>query len=112
MKINGKDYKIPEINIETIKELEKYGVYFMYGETGKSVLTIITAFICIAAHITPSEANEAVEKHILAGGGIGEWMEDITAALETSKFVNQIKSKPKANKPVFRFMIDNGSELK
>jgi hypothetical protein len=112
MKIDGKNYPIPEINIAVMKELEQYGVYFVYGETYKSILTLVSAFLCVSASITPEKANEVIEKQILSGGGLNDWLEDISNALETSEFVKQIVSKPKANKPVFKFMFKNGSELK
>lgn len=111
MKIEGKNYPIPEINVKTIKELEEYGIYLTFGETPKKVLTIITAFMCVSAGITPEQANEVVEKHVLAGGTIDEWLGDILKAIEASDFVKHIADKPKSKNPLLRFRF-NGSDLK
>lgn len=110
MKIEGKNYKIPEINVKTIAELEKYGVYILYNEY-KSVLTLISGFICITAHVSQEESYKIIEKQYLSGNGINEWLEDINNALEVSEFVKQIINKPKPKNSVFKFAFKNGSEL-
>lgn len=100
MKINGKEYKIPEINITTIKELEKYGVCLMNRDMSNSVMTLLCGFMCLSANITVKQAEAELERRLLSGEGIKDLMEDINHALDASTFVNKMisnaKNKPKA----------------
>ena len=111
MRINGKDYKIPEITLSTVRQLEKYGVFLMDENSSKSILTVVSGFLCMTAHIRQQQADEIIEQRFLNGEGVTDYLEEINIAFEKSDFINKIINKPKEKNQVLRFRFNNGSEL-
>lgn len=112
MKINGKNYNIPEIDFSIIKKLEEYGVCLLDGSASRSILTVISGFICITTNLTAKQADYIIEQRLLSGEGISDIAEEISTAINKSKFIKQAIDKPKVKGPVLHFKFNNGSELK
>jgi hypothetical protein len=90
MIINGKNYRIPEINFGAVRKLSNYGVSLYDLKPKRDFMNIINAFTCLAADIEPEDADYLIEQHILGGGTMDGWIEEILKAVETSPFLQKI----------------------
>jgi hypothetical protein len=93
MRINGKEFRIPEIGFGTVRKLEGYGVSIFDMNFKKKFITIINTFVCISLNIEPDDADYLIEQHLLGGGSFDGWMEEINKAVETSPFFLAIEKK-------------------
>lgn len=94
MIINGKNYRIPEINFEEVCLLEEYGVsLFDVKQPKKKFLTIIRAFVSLATGMDTESASFLIQQHILGGGNMDGWFEEINKAVDTSGFFQALNKK-------------------
>lgn len=90
MKINGREYKIPELNFNAMCQLEDLGVSF--SEMDKKVLQAVRAFLALAMGGDAEKAGKEIEAHIASGGNFDEIMEDINRAVGESGFFQALKA--------------------
>ena len=90
MKINDREYVIPELNFNAMCRLEEMGASFT--DMDKKVLSTVRAFLALAMGGDREEAGMEIEKHIASGGGFDEMMKDISRAVEESGFFQALKA--------------------
>jgi len=101
MKINGKEYKIPEIGFDAVCQLEETGFsLFDIQNPKKKFMTIIRAFVALATGLEPEDASHLIEQHLLGGGKMDGWMEEIVKAVETSGFFQAVMKKSQKKAPI------------
>ena len=95
MRINGKDYKIPEVGFGTVRQLENCGISFfdIANHPEKKFMSIVNAFVCITVGIEPEQADELIEQHLLGGGTFDGWMQEINEAVAKSGFFQAMTKK-------------------
>lgn len=99
MRINGREYRIPEITFGTIRILEGYGVSIFDMNFKKKFLSIVTGFVCITLNIEPEDADFVIEQHLLGGGTFDGWMDEINKAVENSGFFQAMTKKEQKKTP-------------
>lgn len=90
MKINDREYHIPELNFNAMCELEDLGASF--SEMDKKVLSTVRAFLTLAMGGDTDKAGKEIEAHLASGGNFDEIMEDINRAVEESGFFRALKA--------------------
>lgn len=103
MRINGKDYRIPELGFNTICDLEEKGIS-IYDITNPNVLrkkfmTIIRAFAGLATGLEPEEASYFIEQHLLSGGTMEGWLDEIIESVEKSDFFQKLVNRKNSKTP-------------
>ena len=85
--INGREYRIPEMDFETVCQLEENGISLLsMNEKNPKIATMIRAFVAWIMDVTPQRASAEIQEHIQNGGNIMDLLTAITTALETSGF--------------------------
>lgn len=84
MKINDREYTIPELNFNAMCELEDLGASF--SEMDKKALSTVRAFLALAMGGDAEKAGKEIEAHIASGGKFDDIMQDINRAVEESGF--------------------------
>lgn len=90
MKINDREYRIPELNFNAMCALEEMGASF--ADMDKKALSTVRAFLALAMGGDVEKAGKEIENHIAAGGGFDEIMEDINRAVEESGFFRALRA--------------------
>lgn len=94
MRINGKEYRIPEIGFEQICQLEEAGIPIYDGKAlNKKRMSLIRAFVEIATGLESEDASHLIEQHLLGGGDIDGWIEEIMGSIENSGFFQAMLKK-------------------
>lgn len=96
MIINGKEYKIPEIDYNTSCQLEEYGFSIMLGMNMQRPATVIRAFaaLCIG---DMEQAGKELEAHLTSpDGDIVAILNEIAEAVQNSRFFQKLVAKQKA----------------
>lgn len=96
VKINNKNYEVPELNFAHSKKLEQYGVPLRRMIDPDLMFTIVSAFVAIVIGITPEEADFVIEQHILGGGTVeGIYKAYIDAITESHFFKKLLENQEK-----------------
>lgn len=96
MKINGNEYKIPELNFNTMCMLEDMGVPLTSMD--KKLLSTVRGFVSLAMNGDSEKAGREIEAHLANGGNFDEIMKDIERAVKESGFFRTLsKSQAKGN---------------
>lgn len=102
MRINGRDYRVPELGFNTVCDLEEKGIS-IYDIINPKVLkkkfmSIIRAFVGLATGLEPEESSALIEEHLLNGGTMDGWLDEIIESVEKSGFFQQLvnRKNPKA----------------
>ena len=90
MKINDREYTIPELNFNAMCELEDLGASF--SEMDKKALSTVRAFLALAMGGDAEKAGKEIEAHIPSGGKFDDIMQDINRAVEESGFFRALKA--------------------
>ncbi len=103
MRINGVDYRVPELGFNTICELEDKGIS-IYDIISPKVLrkkymTIIRAFTGLATGLEPEETSFLIEKHLLSGGTMEGWLDEIIESVEKSDFFQKLVNRKNPKTP-------------
>ena len=91
MKLNNKEYKIPELTFNTICKLEKKGVNLFAMDDG--ILGMVRGMVALAMDTDIETAGEEIEKHIATGGDLAEIMEEATEVIRESGFFQSVMMK-------------------
>lgn len=84
MNINGKTYKVPELDFNAMCELEEMGV--VLTDMDKKVLTTVRGFLALAMGSDMEIAGKELEEHLASGGNIEAMVEEINKAVSESGF--------------------------
>ena len=90
MKINDREYHIPELNFNAMCELEDLGASF--SEMDKKGLSTVRAFLALAMGGDTDKAGKEIEALLASGGNFDEIMEDINRPVEESGFFRALKA--------------------
>lgn len=90
MKINNKEYTIPELSFNAMCKLEDMGVNF--ADMEKKTLSTVRGFLALAMDGNLDKAGTELEKHLASGGNIEEVVTEIGKAVEKSGFFQALKS--------------------
>lgn len=91
MKLNGKEYKIPEITFDTVCELEDAGISLTdIGKPKKKVMSIVRAFVKLATGFENEQVSELIEEHLASGGSFDGIFEEINKAMAESRFFQKM----------------------
>lgn len=96
MKINGKNYKMPELNFNAMCNLEDMGVSIT--SLDKKPMATIRGFIALAIG-DPEKAGKELEEHIVNGGTLDDIISDITKAVSESGFFQALSAKQPESNP-------------
>ena len=84
MIINGKNYRIPELNFNTMCQLEDMGLSLT--QMDKKVLGTVRAFLALAMNGDYERAGTEIEAHLVNGGELDGMMEEVNEAVQSSGF--------------------------
>ena len=90
MKLNGTEYRIPELDFDAMCELEERGVNLLdmsgVEEKGK-MLTTIRGLVAWIMDVDVHTAGHEIGEHVKNGGGLEDIIYGINAAIEESGFM-------------------------
>jgi len=89
MKINGKEYVLPELNFNTMCRLEEIGISLT--DMDKRILSAVRGFLALAMGDDLNKAGLEMEQHLAAGGTLDDMMIEINEAVENSGFFQGLK---------------------
>ena len=99
MIINGKEYKIPEIDYNSSCQLEEYGFSILLGVNRYKPATFIRAFLALCVG-DMEQAGHELEEHLTnpecSGSTVEEIANEITEAIQKSRFFQKLLAKQKA----------------
>lgn len=106
VKINNKNYEVPELNFHHSKIMEQMGLP-MEGMISKQYLfTALSAFVCIVVKCDAETADHLIEQHIMGGGNVEEIYQSYVKAITESSFFkkllnleDQVEKKPTKKQP-------------
>ena len=85
--INGREYVIPEMDFETVCQLEENGISLLaMDERNPKIATMLRAFVAWIMKTTPQRASAEIQAHLNNGGNLIDLITIITTALEDSGF--------------------------
>ena len=85
--INGKEYPIPEMDFDTVCQLEENGISLLgMDERNPKIATMLRAFVAWIMGVDTRRASIEINEHLKNGGNLLELMTVITDALEDSGF--------------------------
>lgn len=90
VKINNKNYEVPELTFRHSKLLEQYGVSIRNMVNIDAIFTITSAFVAIVAKCDLNTADELIEQHIFGGGDLKDIFNAYTKALNDSSFFTKL----------------------
>lgn len=94
MNINGKTYKVPELDFNAMCELEDMGV--VLTDMDKKVLTTVRGFLALSMGTDMETAGKELGEHLASGGTIDDMVKEINKAVSESGFfqaLSQSKTK-------------------
>jgi len=84
LKINGKTYKTPSLDFNTLCELENMGVSI--ADFGKKPMFAIRAFVSLAMNGDTEKAGNEIAEHLIKGGSLEDISNEFNKSLEESGF--------------------------
>ena len=101
VKINGQDYKVPEVTFDTICKLEECGISLIELSENKrpKIALLSRAFVAWIMDIEPEKASVVIGEHIKNGGNIVEILDAVYAAIADAGFFGQGGQEAEAPQP-------------
>lgn len=94
VKINQKNYEVPELTFRHLPIMEKCGLTVFDMMTGKYIFTTAEVFTVIVVGCDTDYADHLLEQHILGGGDIEPiYMAFVKAMNESSFFAKMLEKK-------------------
>jgi len=100
VKINNKDYEVPELNFAHSKKLELFGVPLRRLVDPDLMFTIVSAFVAVVINGVPDEADYLIEQHVLGGGNIEDIYKAYIDAISDSHFFKKLLENQEQKKAV------------
>ena len=82
--VNGKEYEGAKYNYNASCLFEEMGVAI--SDLGRKPQSVLRAYLAISGGMDLEEAGEEIEKHIIAGGTLGEMTSALNTELNESGF--------------------------
>lgn len=96
VKINQKNYTVPELSFRHLPMMEKCGLSLMDMASGKYIFTTAQVFTAIVADCDTDHADYLLEQHIMGGGTIQPIFEAFTTAMYGSGFFAKLLEREKS----------------
>lgn len=90
VKINKKNYEVPELNFHHSKMMEQMGLPIEGMMSRQYLFTAASAFTAIVAKCDPETADHLIEQHILGGGTLEDIYKAYAAAMSDSAFFKKL----------------------
>ncbi len=90
VKINQKNYEVPELTFRHSKLMEQMGLPVEGMMSRQYLFTILSAFTAIVVKCEPEHADYLIEQHILGGGEIEDIYKAYVTALQESVFFRKL----------------------
>lgn len=94
MLINDKNYTMPELNFNTMCQLEDMGISLT--EMDKKVLTTVRGFLALAMDGDHEKAGKELQLHLENGGSMDHIVQEINHAVEESGFFQAMNGRQKS----------------
>jgi len=109
--INGKDYKVPEVDFDAICQLEENGVYLLnFDRNERKIASMIRALAAWVMNTDAQTASREISEHIRKGGNVMEIANVVVEAVTDSGFFGQTqKVQPMPNREQRRAQNRNGN---
>lgn len=91
MKINGNEYRIPELDFNAMCRLEDMGVPL--AEMDKKILSTVRGFLALAMDGDMEKAGSEIERHLAQGGSMEPIMDEINRAVSESGFFHSLEGR-------------------
>ena len=98
VKINQKNYPVPELTFKHLPMMEKCGLPIMELVTGNYLFTTAEVFTAIVVGCDTDQADHLLEQHILGGGDIMPLYDAFLTALNESGFFKKLLEQKKIEK--------------
>ena len=96
VKINQKNYTVPELSFRHLPMMEKCGLSLMDMASGKYIFTTAQVFTAIVAECDTDHADHLLEQHIMGGGTIQPIFEAFMTAMYESSFFAKLLEREKS----------------
>lgn len=90
VKINNKNYNVPELNFRHSKMMEQMGLPVEGMMSRRYIFTIVSAFTAIVAKCEPEQADHLIEQHVMGGGNLESIFEAYAQAINDSAFFREL----------------------
>ena len=90
VKINQKNYEVPELTFRHLPMMEKSGLSIFDMASGKYIFTTAEVFTAIVVGCDTDYADHLLEQHILGGGDIAPIYEAFLNAMNESGFFKKL----------------------
>ena len=88
--INDREYEVPEVNFDTICQLEESGIYLMNMDRNeRKIATMIRALVAWVTGLDLKAASAEISEHIANGGNIMDITNEIIGAITDAGFFRQ-----------------------
>lgn len=100
VKINNKEYDVPELTFKHTKSFERAGVPLAKMVSDDYLMNALSAFVQITAGVDEDGADFLIEQHVEGGGDIAKIAESYVKAVTDSHFFKKLlKLDEKETKP-------------
>lgn len=86
VKINNKEYDVPELTFRHTKSFERAGVPLSKMVSEEFLMNAISAFVQIVTGKNEEQSDFLIEQHVLGGGGLDGIAESYVKAVTDSHF--------------------------
>lgn len=90
VKINQKNYEVPELTFRHSKMMEQMGLPVEGMLSRNYLFSAVSAFTAIVAKCDPDQADHLVEQHILGGGKLEDIYKAYAKAVQESGFFKKL----------------------
>lgn len=90
VKINQKNYEVPELTFRHSKMMEQMGLPVEGMMSRNYLFSAVSAFTAIVARCEPEQADHLVEQHILGGGKLEDIYKAYAKAVQDSSFFRKL----------------------
>lgn len=99
IKINQKNYPIPELTFRHLPMMERCGLSIMQMVSGHYIFTTVQVFTALVVGCDTDEADRLLEQHILGGGDVTSIFEAFADAIDESPFFSKILENQEKDTP-------------
>lgn len=90
IKINNKNYTVPQLGFKHMTKMEDMGFSFFDMFQKKKIFSMATAFVGIVVDCERDEAEQLVEQHVYGGGDLKNICNTFNEAIDESDFFKKL----------------------
>ena len=98
VKINNKNYDVPELNFAHSRRMEQMGLPVEGLIDRKYIFTAVSAITAVVANCDAEQADYLVEQHIMGGGTLEDIYKAYAEAVQSSGFFKKLLGLDKEEK--------------